>query len=210
MAEDEETEQVSVVPSKQILVSMVDEFGSPFCFGVRVIPKTGSIASLPYCYGVEVVLHAELWFVNHTGLPLNFGCPLKQLESTRATNDNGPGESSLETVGRAAAEAALNEIASVFELGEKGKELAVTALMPQSDIRSIPFQRSMKLTIEVFEYLEIENRSSKRRWWASDRHDVPRCDPALLKTGSLWSWLDKEWVSFRFFAAFRTVFSLHT
>lgn len=104
----------------------------------------------------------------------------------------------FETTSKAAAEAALVEIASVLELGDKGKGLA--NVNPESiekgDFRNIPLQSSTCLCHEVFEYIEVESSTVKRRWWATEHYDKISVDVESYKeTGSNWEWIDNSWVS---------------
>ena len=60
----------------------VDDFGVPLQFGIRVTPKFNlSSRGNARCYGLELVVFAEIWFRNLTDLPIDFGCPWSQLNS---------------------------------------------------------------------------------------------------------------------------------
>ncbi len=46
---------------------------------------------------------------------------------------------------------------------------------------------------EIFEYIEIENGSVKRQWWASEKHNNERPSPALLDSMRDIEWSDQNW-----------------
>eukprot|EP00978_Attheya_sp_CCMP212_P014016 scaffold35454_cov51-Attheya_sp.AAC.6 len=141
-------------------------------------------------YGMEVIVYAELWVRNLTLLPLAFGCPSAQIH-TRKKGDIGEGESSS-----VAAEAALMEIASVLELGDRGKSLLNAFdqnLYLGGDTYMLPLQQCDSIVEEVFEYIEIESSTIKRRWWASEKHDSTRQPPSDdVPGGSGWQWFDNN------------------
>jgi hypothetical protein len=79
----------------QLTSQTVDDFGVPVQFGIRVTPKVSSPSrGSGCCYGLELVVFAELWFRNLTSLPIDFGCPWSQLSSQK-TADSGPNLQSL-------------------------------------------------------------------------------------------------------------------
>jgi hypothetical protein len=186
---------------RQINVQLEDAFGVPITFGVRVMPKVAKLStrqSDTVCCGVDVVVYAELWIGNLTSLPLTFGCPAIQIY---AKHDSGGGES-LDTTENVAtkfsAEAALMEIASVLELGDKGTgfdtrnaDLAASA----GEIYILPHQESCSIAEEIFEFIETEDSTVKRRWWASESYWSLRNSNILhLKDdGHSWHWLDDAW-----------------
>ena len=46
---------------------------------------------------------------------------------------------------------------------------------------------------ELFEYIEIENGSVKRKWWASEKHNNERPSPAFLDSMKDIEWTDQNW-----------------
>jgi hypothetical protein len=192
-----------MLPSaRQINVQVTnDSFGVPLSLGVRIVPKT----TLPLIddpssgrvYGLEVIVYAELWIKNITNLPLNFGCPSYQL------HESGYGSSDLhdttdESAARFTAESALMEIANLLEVGDKGTGLSKKAAREVSEtggIESLPNQECSELMEEVFEYIEIDASTIKRRWWASESYDSYRekiIEPT--ERHKAWSWIDEGWV----------------
>ena len=185
--------------AKQVNVQVVDdEFGVPLTFGVRVVPKSSQAIlgdlSMGHIHGIEIIVFAELWIRNLTTLPLNFGCPAYQMHF-----DPGDtyGMSEL-SVARFTAESALMEIASVLEFGDKGTGLSNNSareIAATGRVQNLPNQECSRLVEEVFEYVEIENSTVKRRWWASESYDSYRENITESSEGSdTWKWIDGSWV----------------
>jgi len=189
---------MSQTPS-QVNVQIIDgDFGIPMVFGVRIVPKmTIDDPHRGQIYGLEVVIYAELWIRNITSLPLNFGCPAYQLQEpeqafnvTKATLDD--------SVAKFTAETALMELASLLEVGDKGTTLNQKAAKEYTErgnlIESFPEQECSVLTEEVFEYVEIENSTIKRRWWASECYNGYHKETfGVDDTQKNWKWLDESW-----------------
>jgi hypothetical protein len=106
---------------------------------------------------------------------------------------------SEQSAARFSAESAIMEIASVLEFGDKGtgfsnktsRELAETGV-----VESLPKQSCTALVEEVFEYVEIESSTVKRRWWASESYDSYRENITQSPEESeAWRWVDETWVS---------------
>ena len=193
----------------QTSVQVIDEdFGSPTTLGIRIIKKMatkeGGTGSKAICFGVDVILYAELWISNLTTLPLTFGCPVTQIhkanksthdddESSKISSADQPGEASVHS-----AEAALMEIASVLELGEKGSKMDTRKATLQEETGAVvilPQQKSSSLVEEVFEFVEIGDSGVKRRWWASENYWSLR-DSSILELsdcGKPWYWVDETW-----------------
>lgn len=199
-SEDGEREVRNDFPrARQINVQIADgDFGIPMTVGVRLVPKMtlGSLGEISksHIYGVEIIVYAELWIRNITALPLNFGCPSAQLHRSEQTRD-----STLEdNATRFNAESALMEIASLLEVGDKGtgfdrKDIKGGSL--GGDIESLPLQQCDELWEEVFEYLEIEYSTVKRRWWASENYCCFRENITQLHQKEKgWRWIDENWV----------------
>jgi hypothetical protein len=188
------------LPVQQITVHTVDDLGCPLHFGMRMTPKLTSLArgDLSY-YGLEVVVFAELWFRNFTDLPICFGCPWSQIRPLDVFESEVTDELSiLESASKAAAESTLQEIASIFEFGEKGKELKGEdrGLVDRWNIYNVPLQSCELVCHEVFEYIEVDASTVKRRWWASEQYDSLRKPTTQYKDrGSYWEWIDDSWVS---------------
>lgn len=169
-----------VVQHAQIL----DDFGFAQDIGLRISPKD--------C-GLDLILFAELWFLNCSGFEVVFGCPRTQLtrppDSLKAT--------SAVTTDVTAAEAALKEISLLFDSGNDAKS-------QKGDFKSrgsthfvrIPCQSSSKIVEECFEYLEVINDSKYRRWWATESASDELSDVTKVNdTGTEWYWTDTKWVS---------------
>lgn len=195
----------AMVPrARQVNVQVPDEsFGAPLTFGVRIVPKL-TIPDDPYdgrVYGLEVIIYAEVWIRNTTSLPLNFGCPSYQLHESVRTKDADGSLVSDESLARFTAESALMEIANLLEVGDKGTGLSnkVAKEVAESGvIESLPGQECDQLVEEVFEYIEIDSSTVKRRWWASESYDSYREN--ITKSSSSdrsWRWIDESWVSYQ-------------
>ena len=97
-------------------------FGAPTTIGVKIIPrlkvlrKNGNLANC--VIGFNIVFHSELWIKNLTNLPILFGALQNQLFSPylRSGSLNSIHESSR----KKAAAAALVELSSILEFGDKG------------------------------------------------------------------------------------------
>jgi len=97
-------------------------FGAPTTIGVKITPrlkvlrKNGNLANC--VIGFNIVFHSELWIKNLTNLPILFGARYNQLFSPylRSGSLNSIHESSR----KKAAAAALVELSSILEFGDKG------------------------------------------------------------------------------------------
>lgn len=189
-----ESSESPLLRSTQVNVEIPDEsLGTPLTFGVRIVPKTTTDdPTSALCYGLEVIVYAEIWIRNITSLPLNFGCPSHQLHK------KSPNPSSDESAAKFTAEFALLELASLLEGGDKGTGLNQTnarEIEESGRIESLPQQEAPFLVEEVFEYVEIDGSVVRRRWWASDSFDsyrpnITEADDDFAK----WKWLDNNWV----------------
>jgi hypothetical protein len=66
------------------------------------------------------------------------------------------------------------------------------------NLHSMPLQSSQQQFEEVFEYIEVESSTVKRRWWASEQYDNIVQDISNYREGeSYWRWVDEKWVSCR-------------
>jgi hypothetical protein len=198
-ADDPEDGLATTFPSaRQVNVQVTnDKFGVPLTFGVRIVPKTTlpplDDPSRAQVYGLEVILYAELWIRNITSLPLNFGCPSYQV------HESGHDGIFDESATRFTAESALMELANLLEVGDKGTGLSNKAARDVSKtggIESLPNQECSALLEEVFEYIEIDSSTVKRRWWGSESYDSYRKNITQSTEGSdTWGWIDENWVS---------------
>lgn len=183
---------------QNLQVHTIDDFGVQLHFGIRATPKLNQPSHTPpRCYGFEVVIFAELWFRNLTTINITFGCP--QLCAQSKEVDDAEDASIFESASKAAAESALLEIASVLEFGDKGKGLSGSSegKFDMLNLHAMALQSSPQQFEEVFEYIEVENSTVKRRWWASEQYDTIVQDISSYKEGgSYWKWTDEEWVSF--------------
>lgn len=193
----------SIFSARQVNVQIRTDFGVPITIGLRNVPKLnkslhdGTMATS--CYGSELIVYVELWFRNLTTLPLNIGCPSCEVVGTVDLGEKDNEESEYEeNAAKFTAEAALMEMASVLEFGEKGTGLTGrngSQIHESFDIRSLPLQESKFLVEEVFEYVEIENSKVKRRWWASENFDALRPNLTEIdEKGQDWRWIDATWV----------------
>jgi hypothetical protein len=195
----EEESQAMFPRARQVNVQVSnDSFGVPMTFGVRVLPKLtfGQMgdASRAQIYGVEIIVYAELWIRNITSLPLNFGCPSAQVHGSKASTSR----TIAENASRFNAESALMEIASLLEVGDKGTGVdrqGAKGSASVGGIESLPNQECDELWEEVFEYLEIEYSTVKRRWWASESYDSFRMNITQSAENRKWRWISENWVS---------------
>ena len=194
-----ESEENETHITRQVNVQLQDEFGVPLTIGVRLLPKLAGEQDkdAAQCFGYNVIVFAELWLRNLTSLPLSFGCPAAQISKTYGHDNRQAPEAGIDEAGIINAEAALIEIASIFEFGERGKGVN---LRDENDSTAIsktyllPYQTADLIFEEVFEYVEVENSTVKRRWWASETHESRRQDPLQCKeAGNSWVWVDDEW-----------------
>lgn len=168
-------------------VQSVDDFGYPIKLSVRVNRK---------CSGFDVTIFAELWCSNSTALPLVFGC----VEQEAATSSSPREESIQNPTELSAAEAALKEISSLFELGYDGKGITNEPSSHRHssatvDVFRIPGQSDVSITEEVFEYIEVEEKAVKRRWYASQNPRAIRENfTARVIESTSWRWIDSQWV----------------
>lgn len=183
--------------ARQVNVQIRDEFGLPITIGVRIVPKVSGTPDInpASCFGYDAIVFAELWLRNLTPLPLSFGCPSIQLTKAHIPES---GENSSDDAGIVNAEAALLELASILELGERGKGFNLrddNGSTITSDTCLIPYQTADLIFDEVFEYVEVENSVIKRRWWASEMYDSRRQDPHRCEESKHdgWHWIDDEW-----------------
>jgi hypothetical protein len=165
------------------------------------VPKLARVqeSGSSVCYGFDIVTFAELWLRNLTSLPLAFGSPSNQINKQYSRYLNEPSEPGSDEFGIINAEAALIEIASVLEFGEKGKGLNLGdeggSGINNNDTYLLPYQTANLIFEEVFEYVEMENSTVKRQWWGSERHDSWRQSPLDCSAyGTGWQWIDDEWV----------------
>lgn len=165
---------------------LVDSLGISMKVSVRIATKF---------QGVDVVVFTELWCCNCTSLPVVFGCPQDEIVGS----DDRGAESEPSVSELSAAEAALKEISSLFELGEDGKGIArerANEGLAAVDILRVPGQTGSSILEECFEYIEVEYSSVKRRWWASEnprslRHDMTKIE----NCDGVWQWIQDSWVS---------------
>ncbi len=194
-----ESEGQRIHLTRQVNVQIQDEFGVPITIGVRVVPKIAEPDSQQFsrCIGYDAFVFAELWLRNLTPLPLVFGCPSIQINKPSRKSNGLSSELSSDEAGIVNAEAALIELASILEFGDRGKGVNLrddNASITTPDTCLLPYQTADIIFEEVFEYVEVENFKVKRKWWGSERHDSRRQDPNLCsETGNGWQWIDDGW-----------------
>jgi hypothetical protein len=161
-------------------VSLPDSFGVPFVVGIRIARRT---------VGLEATLFSEMWFVNTTPMNISFGAPF-ELVSGRISEDSATSEQDV-----SAAEAALKEISSLFEIGEEGTGIRQSkAERNTPDIVLLPGHAGTIVTEECFEYIDVDNSVVKRRWWASENPNSSRQNLTTIEDdGDKWHWVDTCW-----------------
>ena len=200
--------QHSPTTERQTSVQTVGSRGSPLTFGVKIVPKKiFNVTSSPTqgdtsisIAGYDVIIFAELWVRNLTNLPLIFGAPSAQVyKHNQKQRMKEKSDDLLDSVRKVAAEAALMELTSVLEFGDRGKGLKVSPedeRSPGGDVHTLATQDyGVDVVDEVFEYLEMDRTTMKRRWWASESHDKSRSSPSLhnVPGGNRWEWKDDRW-----------------
>jgi hypothetical protein len=181
------TENVESLGPVQVTreTTIIDPFGVPLVLGVRIGQKPSG--------GIDVILYAELWLSNCTSLSLVFGYIKENSSSPHTQGSFDPSLSEL-----SAAEAALKEISSLFELGDEGKGITRdqrSQSLGAVDIYRLPGQRVDAIIEECFEYIEVESSAVKRRWWGSENSGALRENLTEVESdGRNWRWLDKSWV----------------
>lgn len=121
-------------------------FGAPTTMGVKISPRLKVLRTNTVCVkcviGFDIVIHSELWIKNLTNLQILFGARANQLYSTSLRS--GSLNSIHEPSRKKAAEAALMELSSMLEFGEKGhgiggnsSENEILALSKQQCISAI-------------------------------------------------------------------------
>lgn len=162
-----------------------DPFGVPLLLAIRFEKK--------HFGGINVVMYADLWLSNCTSLPIAFGYTREPTIAFSSSSVFDPSASDV-----SAAEAALREISSLFELGDEGKKLSrrdgTRSQLFVVDIYQIPFQRAAAIVEECFEYIEVDSSSVVRRWWASENPHAPRDNLTVVASDGEWHWIDKSWV----------------
>ncbi len=95
--------------------------GTPLTLGLKINPRVATIRQVErpskMIVGYEVIAYSEIWIKNLTSLPISFGVPSNQVTSP-------PLEGGFSS--RIAAEAALSELSSILEFGDKGHGLTKT------------------------------------------------------------------------------------
>ena len=183
-------------------VQIQDEFGTPVTLGVRVAPKMAKDhrRNANAVFGIDLIVYAELWISNLTTLPLVFGCPAAQVVRSKSDDANTV-DLAEEAATQFSAEAALNEIVSVLELGETASKLdtrSTTTQRQAGDVLILPRQACRLLVEEIFEFLELEidgSGSIKRHWWAAENHwNIKESNILQVSDkGKCWRWLDETW-----------------
>ena len=197
---NEQAESTTLTTIRQVNVQVEDDFGVPITFGLRIIPKVAKASEglrKDVVFGVDVIVFAELWIGNLTSLPLIFGCPGSQIHTDSDTEERKkPSDAHVKT--KYSAEAALMEIASVLELGERGTGMdtrTADLVASAGEIYNIPHQEGNCIVEEIFEFLELEDSQVKRRWWATESYWNLRNDKILElpDDGKSWHWTDDAW-----------------
>lgn len=172
-----------------INVQANDNIGCPLTLGLRLLPKViDGKGDSDACFGITIVVFSELWFRNLTQLPLCFGCPW----SKPVVYENGV--TSVESAGKAIAEAALAEMADILDFGNS-THVIESSRRVDSDYEMIAYQELDSACLERFEYLEVESSTVQRRWWASDHYDHLKRPISEIVPNEYWVWSDDQWVS---------------
>ena len=126
------------------------EDGTPLTLGLKLIPKLASLIQdgnyVKIVSGYDLVLFCELWICNLSSLPIVFGAPSSQIVLKEL---NDPLQNvRIEGNRKMVAEAAINEISSLLEFGEKGRVIGKDdedQHQISRDIRILPKQQSMEV-----------------------------------------------------------------
>ena len=164
---------------EKVLVAK-DPFGVPENVGFRVDKVSTRL---------EITVFAELWLVNTTKVPLSFG--IRAMDVVPFVD-----EQSITDI--TPAEAALQEISSMFEGGDgavvTGKPLVYRASR-DNDFFAVPNQMGLVVTESCYEYVEVHHDVIKATWWASDNPYFRRKNPTSIQgNGRGWVWIDSEWL----------------
>ena len=128
---------------RQVNVQSYREDGTPLSLGLRSIPKLSTEMQdgklIKTVAGYDLVLFCELWICNLSSLPIVFGAPQSEIVS-KHKKDSCQSDISR----KMAAEAAIHEISSILEFGEKGTVINNDSndhYLP-TDVRILPKQQS--------------------------------------------------------------------
>ncbi len=142
----------------QINLQIEDVFGVPQTIGAKIIPRFGNkfehiLPSRGNISSLDVILHSELWIQNLTQLPLVFGVPSTQLFLSGHSVPNSNDGNNFDTPSKIAAQAALMELSSILEFGDKGKGLIQEEDSDciGGDVFNIPGQHCSLIVGELFQ-----------------------------------------------------------
>lgn len=99
-----------------------NKLGPPVTFGIQMNPRLATVSkngkAVEVVIGFDLVVFSEIWIKNLTSLPILFGVPSRQIDFS--SSDSASLNSIHEPVRKKAAEAALLELSSILEFGDKG------------------------------------------------------------------------------------------
>lgn len=176
-------------PVTLVHTGVSDPFGVPCTLTLRVLQKTT---------GLDITIHTDIWFTDATSLNICMGSTISTISEPIVST-----EKKRDPLDVSAAKATLDEISSLFESGDGGIGLRQPDQKIHDSMKEIvrlPGQEIVSVTEECFEYLEIEYSTIKRRWWASeDPLQTAESVPDIDRKRHDFRWLEKAWVSSRFF-----------
>ena len=128
---------------RQVNIQTYRDDGTPLTLGLKMLPKLSTVIQdgkyTKTVSGYDLVVFCELWICNLSSLPIVFGAPQSQVVS-KDSSQNRISDISK----KMAAEAAIHEISSILEFGEKGNLThndSYDLLIP-TDVRILPKQQS--------------------------------------------------------------------
>jgi hypothetical protein len=136
----------------------------PTTIGLQVSPRIVDIWNKGHptsnIIGFDIVAYTELWIKNLTTLPIVIGAPSNQFYS-RTSNISHSLSSINDAMRKSAAEAALYELSSILEFGDKGHDIIGE---PQKhDILTLPQQDCDYVTGKIVCYCYYETNRRIRR-----------------------------------------------
>ena len=112
----------NLLEPRKVNAQSFNKLGTPLTFGIKLTPRIAALRqndqTVKGVIGFDLVIHSEIWIKNLTALPILFGVPSFQLNT--ASLQDGTLRSSHEPSKKRAAEAALLELSSILEFGDRG------------------------------------------------------------------------------------------
>lgn len=133
--------------SRQINIQPKTNFGPipPSTFGLKVVPNVSihvqGTRQIRIITGYDLILFTKLWFCNFTHLNLVFGAPSTEINFRKKACARVHG-AAYDTGNKIAAEAAIMEISSILEFGDKGTSREGDDSCYRGDVSIISKQQS--------------------------------------------------------------------